>query len=401
VPASRGGKTVLVLLLLLGFIPAGRVFAQATASKEPAGQEPVGVAGVLRSYARESEARIAAFFGAPFRDSVTIQVAPDRAAFDAALKKMWGMPSTECWMVAAAGARQLVVLSTDVWASQACEHDATDAEQVRGIIAHELVHAYHGQRNPSNDFAGMDDMGWFVEGLAVLASEQLRLSHAGDAEAAIAAGVAPTRLADGWSGRYRYGIAGAMAAYIDQRWGRDTIVRLLAATTNDQALAILGTDEADFLDGWRRWVTDEWAVQRQVLATVQRLWDAMHDGDGAGVRSVFAPGARLAGVAVRAGRRAVEYTPVADFAEAVARGGGGWNERMYDPKVRIDGDIASLWTFYTFHRGDRFSHCGIDSFQLARGPDGWVVTQVSDTRRQDCAQPSRVHHDDDAAPDAP
>jgi hypothetical protein len=364
-----------VFLLLSGFAAAGPVGARPLAAQQAGGRDVV-----LDSYVQASEARIVDFFGAPFRDSVVVQVVPDRAVFDAALKAMWGMPSTQCWMVAAAGATRLVVLSPDAWASQACEHDAGDAEHVRGIIAHELVHAYHGQRNPSDDFAGMDDMGWFVEGLAVLASEQLRLSHAGDAEAAIAAGAAPRRLADGWSGRYRYGVAGSMVAYIDRRWGRGTIVRLLGATTNDEALAILGTSEADFLSGWRRWVENHWVEERQVLATVQRLWDAMHAGDGDAVRSVFATDARLVSVVTKEGRRVLEITPVSAFADAVARGGGGWNERMYDPKVRIDGDIASVWTFYTFHRGDRFSHSGIDSFQLARGPGGWVVTQVADTR---------------------
>ncbi len=382
--AGRRLGRALGLLLLAGLAPGGAQGARTAAGQEPgaAAQAPAGAA-VLRGYARESEARIAAFFRAPFRDSVALQVVPDRKAFDAALKAMWGMPSTECWMVAAAGARRLVVLDPGVWAGQACEHDASDPDHVRGIIAHELVHAYQGQYNPSDDFAGMDDMGWFVEGLAVLASEQLRLSHAGDAEAAIAAGAAPTRLADGWSGRYRYGVAGSMVAYIDRRWGRGAIVRLLGATTNDQALAILGTSEADFLAGWRRWVTDDWAAERQVLAVVQRLWQAMHDGDGNAVRAVFAPDARLAGVATQEGQRVLEITPVSDFADAVARGGGGWNERMYDPEVRVDGDIASVWTFYTFHVRERFSHCGIDSFELARGPDGWVVTQVADTRRRD------------------
>ncbi|MEJ2218331.1 MAG: nuclear transport factor 2 family protein [Gemmatimonadota bacterium] len=383
-PASKRGRTARVhpgrrfsFLLLLGLVP-GTVLGARTV----AGQEPTGPAAVLNGYARESETRIADFFGAPFLDSVAVQVVRDRAAFDSTLKAMWGLSSTQCWMVAAAGARRLIVLSTEVWASQACEHDAGDPEHVRGIIAHELVHAYHGQRNPSDDFAGMDDMGWFVEGLAVLASEQLRLSHAADAEAAIAAEAAPTRLADGWSGRYRYGVAGSMVAYIDRRWGRATIVRLLRATTNDEVLAVLGTNEAGFLAGWRRWVAGDWAAERHVLATVQRLWDAMHMGDGDAVRSVFAPDARLVSVATRDGRRTVELTPVAAFVEAVARGGGGWNERMYDPEVRIDGDIASVWTFYTFHRGGRFSHCGIDSFELARGPAGWVVTQVTDTRRR-------------------
>lgn len=380
----RGGRSALppatALALALVLAPAGPGAAAQTLVFP---QESAEVAGVLGGYARESMARIADFFGAPFEDTVTIRVVADRAAFDTALDAMWGLPETACWMVGAASATELVLLSTEAWAAEACEHDPADQEHVRGIVVHELVHAYHGQHNPSDDFDGMDPMGWFVEGLAVLASEQLRLDHAGDAAAAIAAGAAPERLADGWSGRYRYGVAGTMTAYIDRRWGRGTLVRLLAATSNDDALRILGTDEASFLDGWRVWVTGDWAAERAVLDAVQRLWIAMHDGDGDAVRGVFASNARLVGVGMEDGRPVVETTPVEAFAAAVARGGGGWNERMYDPEVRIDGDIASVWTFYTFHRGDAFSHCGIDSFELAK-IDGWKVTQVADTRRTDC-----------------
>ena len=56
------------------------------------------------------------------------------------------------------------------------------------LITHELVHTYHGQHNPTRDFTGMDDLGWFVEGLATYASGQMAHSHAGDAKAALAAG---------------------------------------------------------------------------------------------------------------------------------------------------------------------------------------------------------------------
>src|SRR5256885_3716182 len=41
-----------------------------------------------------------------------------------------------------------------------------------------------------------------------------------------------------------------------------------------------------------------------------------------------------------------------------------FRERMWNPEVRIDGGIATLWTPYDFHVGPRFSHCGYDAFQL-------------------------------------
>ena len=54
---------------------------------------------------------------------------------------------------------------------------------------------------------------------------------------------------------------------------------------------------------------------------------------------------------------------------------------MWNPEVRIDGAIATLWTPYDFHIGVRFSHCGYDAFQLARGERGWYVTAITYTVR--------------------
>src|SRR6516165_2607432 len=82
-------------------------------------------------------------------------------------------------MVASGVADRMVILSPRVWKTQAAEHDPADAEHLRDLIAHELVHVYHGQHNPRPDFDGMDDSGWFVEGLAVYVSGQLERSHRG------------------------------------------------------------------------------------------------------------------------------------------------------------------------------------------------------------------------------
>jgi hypothetical protein len=35
-----------------------------------------------------------------------------------------------------------------------------------------------------------------------------------------------------------------------------------------------------------------------------------------------------------------------------------------------------VWTYYTFHRGSTFSHCGVDAFTLTKAPDGWRITHL-------------------------
>jgi hypothetical protein len=87
--------------------------------------------------------------------------------------------------------------------------------------------------------------------LAVYASGQLERSHRTADRDAIKAGKAPARLADAWSGRYRYGVSGSIVRFVDQRYGRDIIKKLLAVVSNEQALQLLKTTEGEFLDNWK------------------------------------------------------------------------------------------------------------------------------------------------------
>jgi len=121
-----------------------------------------------------------------------------------------------------------------------------------------------------------------------------------------------------------------------------------------------------------------------VLATVHRLFDGMRAGDSAAVRAVFHPAALLATAVVRQGAPALQVDTLESFIRAVGTPHGEvWDERIHGEEVRIDGPLASVWAEYSFHSGGRFSHCGVDAFQLARGADGWRIIVLSDTRRRE------------------
>lgn len=65
-----------------------------------------------------------------------------------------------------------------------------------------------------------------------------------------------------------------------------------------------------------------------------------------------------------------------------------WDERIWDTQVRIDGNLASVWTKYAFYLGPQFSHCGIDHFLLFRRAEGWKIIHLADTRRREgCEMP--------------
>jgi len=201
---------------------------------------------------RHSAAQIEHFFGGHFPRPIEFTLAPNRAAFDSALPASLGMGKSECWMVGMGIGDQMVLLNPSDWKTEACEHDPANATDLQRLVTHELTHVYHGQHNPHSDFAGEDDLGWWIEGLAALVSGQLTPDRVTDVQVAIAAGSAPTKLDAVWSGKLRYGFAGSLAAYVDKRWGRAMTRRLLAATSNAEALKMLGTTEPDLLADWKK-----------------------------------------------------------------------------------------------------------------------------------------------------
>lgn len=209
-------------------------------------------AAQVRTMAAAAADEIEAFFARPFPAKINFDLAADRAAFDKALPAQLEMGPTKCWMVGLGVADKMVLLSPGAWKDQACEHDPADTQALKRLIAHELVHVYHGQHNASGDFRGVEDMDWFIEGVAVHVSGQLTPARLDRARAALAAGKGPQKLSEVWTGPDRYGFAGSLARHIDQTWGRDVLFQLLSAGGTAKALAVLKTDEAALLAGWRK-----------------------------------------------------------------------------------------------------------------------------------------------------
>jgi hypothetical protein len=133
-------------------------------------------------------------------------------------------------------------------------------------------------------------------------------------------------------------------------------------------------------------------TEARVLRVVERMFDGMRRGDAATLRAVFDPSATL--LTARPGVRAAEAkpTPVERFIAAAGEPHNPpWIERAWDPQVRIDGPLATVWTPYAFFLGNKLSHCGTNAFQLVRRAGGWRIVHVVDTRRTNgCQVPDSV-----------
>ena len=75
------------------------------------------------------------------------------------------------------------------------------------------------------------------------------------------------------------------------------------------------------------------------------------------------------------------------FAERVGKPGTTKiEERIHDPLVRIDNDLAVVWAQFDFLVDGKVDHCGTDLFNLVRVEGTWMIASVADTGTKTCSQ---------------
>lgn len=119
---------------------------------------------------------------------------------------------------------------------------------------------------------------------------------------------------------------------------------------------------------------------------VTRLFDSMRARDTAAMRSAFVPNASMQSLTAGG----VRFDAVDGWISGIGRAPAGLvlDERLANPVVHVDGDLANVWVDYWFFAGDRFSHCGVDAFLLAKQAGAWKVFSVVDTRRTQGCPPA-------------
>jgi hypothetical protein len=124
-----------------------------------------------------------------------------------------------------------------------------------------------------------------------------------------------------------------------------------------------------------------------IKQTINSLFDGMRRSDTAMIRSAFAPQGSLQTVLKnRDGKVIIRSEPLDSFIAFI----GKPHKEVYDERItfetlKVDGDLAIAWTPYRFYVNEKFSHCGVDSFQLVKLNGEWKIYYLIDTRRkQDC-----------------
>ncbi len=125
------------------------------------------------------------------------------------------------------------------------------------------------------------------------------------------------------------------------------------------------------------------AEQQAVLAPITQLFDGMAKRDAAMIKKPLLSGGTM--VLMRDGKPS--QMTFEDFADRVGKPGTTQiQERIHDPLVRIDHDLAVVWAPFEFLVDGNVNHCGTDLFDLVHTDGKWVIASIADTGRNDCVR---------------
>ncbi|HLK06737.1 MAG TPA: nuclear transport factor 2 family protein [Candidatus Angelobacter sp.] len=122
--------------------------------------------------------------------------------------------------------------------------------------------------------------------------------------------------------------------------------------------------------------------EQAVLAPIHAMFDAMAKHDATAFKKPLLPGG---GMVLMRDSKPTQLTFDA-FADIVGKPGKAQiEERIHDPLVRIDNDLAVVWAPFEFLVDGKVDHCGTDLFNLVRADGKWIIASVADTGRKGCA----------------
>jgi hypothetical protein len=118
-----------------------------------------------------------------------------------------------------------------------------------------------------------------------------------------------------------------------------------------------------------------------VLASVNALFAAFEAGDAAAMLRDVYPDGRVTASGMRGdGASSLRQQSWTQFAERITPD-RIFQERIADPAIDIDGDIAMLWAPFVVRVGGKVSNCGVDHFDLVRENGAWKVMNLTFSSR--------------------
>ncbi|WP_431612457.1 nuclear transport factor 2 family protein [Chryseobacterium sp. 'Rf worker isolate 10'] len=120
---------------------------------------------------------------------------------------------------------------------------------------------------------------------------------------------------------------------------------------------------------------------KDIEKPIRNLFLGMKNADSELVKSAFAENAVLQTITKDG---TVKSDNIQEFVASVSKfTKGDLDERIIVETVHTDGNLASVFTPYSFYLKGKLSHCGANSFQLVKQNNEWKIQYIIDTRRKD------------------
>ncbi|MBN3580854.1 nuclear transport factor 2 family protein [Algoriphagus aestuarii] len=125
--------------------------------------------------------------------------------------------------------------------------------------------------------------------------------------------------------------------------------------------------------------------EEAVKAVINSLFDGMRAKNAAQISNAFSSDAIMQTIQDKPEGTMIGNNSVQDFAKSIGSVPAETmlDERLTDYVIQVDANMATAWTPYQFFVNDKFSHCGVNSFQLVKINGTWKIVYIIDTRRKD------------------
>ena len=145
--------------------------------------------------------------------------------------------------------------------------------------------------------------------------------------------------------------------------------------------ALLFAAQAAKLPAWNP-IPQDGSAEAAVMAPINAMFAGLAARDGAAILAQTRPegGATVASEKAD-GTRLIRHESWAEFAGGIKPGPERYEERLTDPAIEIDGDIAMVWSPFLFTVDGKVHHCGVDHFDLIRERGAWKVLNVTWSQR--------------------
>ncbi|WP_299004481.1 nuclear transport factor 2 family protein [uncultured Tenacibaculum sp.] len=128
--------------------------------------------------------------------------------------------------------------------------------------------------------------------------------------------------------------------------------------------------------------------EKAIKNTVETFFEGLHKGDSTIVSSTLHPTITIQTTFTnKEGKNVLVTESKNKLLTSIAnkKPEHTYLEKLLSWDIKIDGNLASVWTPYEFYLNNNFSHCGANSFQLFNNNGKWEIIYLVDMRRRsDC-----------------